>query len=95
MLHCRGLSCGHFYSLISAKVRIGSFSCISYHSAVSGIKEVQIIQWFVEPGARVEQFDKICEVQSDKATTEVFEAKQVVWHWQKLTASRSHPGLTE
>ncbi|KAK3176261.1 hypothetical protein OEA41_007584 [Lepraria neglecta] len=35
-----------------------------------GIKEVQIIQWFVEPEARVEQFDKICEVQSDKAVTE-------------------------
>lgn len=37
-----------------------------------GIKEVQIIQWFVQPEARVEQFDKICEVQSDKAITEVF-----------------------
>lgn len=37
----------------------------------AGIKEVQIIQWFVEPEARVEQFDKICEVQSDKAITEV------------------------
>ena len=36
-----------------------------------GIKEVQIIQWFVEPEARVEQFGKICEVQSDKAVTEV------------------------
>lgn len=36
-----------------------------------GIKEVQIIQWFVEPEARVEQFDKICEVQSDKAAVEV------------------------
>jgi hypothetical protein len=36
-----------------------------------GIKEVQIIQWFVQPGARVEQFDKLCEVQSDKAATEV------------------------
>lgn len=41
----------------------------------SGIKEVQIIQWFVEPEARVEQFDKICEVQSDKA------AVDVGWHW--------------
>ncbi|KAL9604556.1 MAG: hypothetical protein Q9179_001816 [Wetmoreana sp. 5 TL-2023] len=35
-----------------------------------GIKEVQIIQWFVEPEARVEQFDKLCEVQSDKAAVE-------------------------
>lgn len=36
-----------------------------------GIREVQIIQWFVQPGARVEQFDKVCEVQSDKASVEV------------------------
>ncbi|MCJ1252407.1 hypothetical protein MMC24_000213 [Lignoscripta atroalba] len=36
-----------------------------------GIKEVQIIQWFVQPEARVEQFDKLCEVQSDKAATEI------------------------
>ncbi|MCJ1461498.1 hypothetical protein MMC07_000095 [Pseudocyphellaria aurata] len=36
-----------------------------------GIKEVQIIQWFVEPEARVEQFDKLCEVQSDKAAAEI------------------------
>lgn len=41
--------------------------------ATIGIKEVQIIQWFVEPEARVEQFDKLCEVQSDKAATEVCE----------------------
>jgi len=36
-----------------------------------GITECQLIQWFVQPGARVEQFDKICEVQSDKASVEV------------------------
>ncbi|KAF1816936.1 hypothetical protein P152DRAFT_504395 [Eremomyces bilateralis CBS 781.70] len=36
-----------------------------------GITECQIIQWFVQPGARVEQFDKICEVQSDKASVEI------------------------
>lgn len=36
-----------------------------------GIREVQIIQWFVQAGARVEQFDKLCEVQSDKASVEV------------------------
>jgi pyruvate/2-oxoglutarate dehydrogenase complex dihydrolipoamide acyltransferase (E2) component len=37
----------------------------------SGITECQVIQWFVKPGARVEQFDPICEVQSDKASVEV------------------------
>ncbi|KAF2401176.1 dihydrolipoamide branched chain transacylase E2 [Trichodelitschia bisporula] len=36
-----------------------------------GITECQIIQWFVQPGARVSQFDKICEVQSDKAAVEI------------------------
>lgn len=44
-----------------------------------GIKEVQIIQWFVEPEARVEQFDKICEVQSDKASTEVCMHAGFLW----------------
>ena len=47
-------------------------------SPVAGIKEVQIIQWFVEPGARVEQFDKIVEVQTDKASNEVSRNKW--WH---------------
>jgi 2-oxoisovalerate dehydrogenase E2 component (dihydrolipoyl transacylase) len=36
-----------------------------------GITECQIIQWFVQPGAKVAQFDKICEVQSDKAAVEI------------------------
>ncbi|KAK6353746.1 hypothetical protein TWF730_008173 [Orbilia blumenaviensis] len=36
-----------------------------------GIRECEIIQWFVQPGAKVEQFDNICEVQSDKASVEI------------------------
>jgi 2-oxoisovalerate dehydrogenase E2 component (dihydrolipoyl transacylase) len=43
-----------------------------------GITECQVIQWFVKPGARVEQFDPICEVQSDKASVEVWKNELLV-----------------
>jgi 2-oxoisovalerate dehydrogenase E2 component (dihydrolipoyl transacylase) len=36
-----------------------------------GIAEVEIMQWFVKPGDKIAQFDKVCEVQSDKATVEI------------------------
>lgn len=36
-----------------------------------GIRECEVIQWFVQPEARVQQFDKLCEVQSDKASVEI------------------------
>jgi Biotin-requiring enzyme len=36
-----------------------------------GIKECEVTQWFVRIGDQVEEFGKLCEVQSDKATVEV------------------------
>ncbi|KAL7536655.1 hypothetical protein ACHAXR_008265 [Thalassiosira sp. AJA248-18] len=36
-----------------------------------GISEVELLQWFVAPGDTVVQFDRICEVQSDKASVEI------------------------
>lgn len=36
-----------------------------------GIKEVEVLQWLVQEGNKVRQFDKIAEVQSDKATVEI------------------------
>jgi len=57
-----------------------------------GITECQVIQWFVKPGARVEQFDPICEVQSDKASVEVKKRLKVCIGSERLTSSRLRRG---
>ena len=36
-----------------------------------GIAEVEVLAWHVKPGDRVSQFDKLLEVQSDKATVDI------------------------
>ena len=36
-----------------------------------GIAEVEVMQWFIKEGDTIEQFQNICEVQSDKATVEI------------------------
>ena len=36
-----------------------------------GIAEVEVLQWFVKRGEKVQQFQNVCEVQSDKATVEI------------------------
>ena len=48
-----------------------------------GIAEVELLKWFVKEGETVKSFDKICEVQSDKATVEItsrFDGKIVKLH---------------
>ena len=35
------------------------------------IAEVELVQWYVEVGDTVEQFDQVCLVESDKATTPI------------------------
>jgi hypothetical protein len=37
----------------------------------AGITEVQIIQWYVEEGAHIEEWKPLCQYQSDKAVDDV------------------------
>ena len=39
-----------------------------------GLKDVEIIEWFVKPGDLVSQYDMLCRVHSDKATIDVTSA---------------------
>jgi 2-oxoisovalerate dehydrogenase E2 component (dihydrolipoyl transacylase) len=36
-----------------------------------GIAEVEVLKWFVKPGDKISQFDRLLEVQSDKATVDI------------------------
>lgn len=60
-----------FYRQFHASNRLDIVKPFLLADVGEGIVECQLIQWFVQPGARVEQFDKICEVQSDKASVEI------------------------
>lgn len=68
-----------YYWLISARVSEGlqrQFRHWLLHRQITdrkrtGIVECEVIQWFVEPGAQVEEFSPLCEVQSDKASVEI------------------------
>lgn len=48
-----------------------------------GIAEVEVLQWFVKEGDVIQEFDPVCEVQSDKATVEIkspFSGKVIKLH---------------
>ncbi|KAK4634250.1 Lipoamide acyltransferase, mitochondrial [Fulvia fulva] len=60
-----------FYRQFHASNRLDVVKPFLLADIGEGITECQLIQWFVQPGARVEQFDKLCEVQSDKASVEI------------------------
>eukprot|EP00002_Diphylleia_rotans_P014139 TRINITY_DN274_c0_g2_i1.p1 TRINITY_DN274_c0_g2~~TRINITY_DN274_c0_g2_i1.p1 ORF type:complete len:507 (+),score=137.80 TRINITY_DN274_c0_g2_i1:61-1581(+) len=50
-----------------------------------GIAEVEVLKWFVKEGDAIKQFDKLCEVQSDKANVEItsrFDGRVARLHYQ-------------
>lgn len=70
-LRTAGLPRPLFYRQYHASIRRDVVKPFLLADIGEGITECQLIQWFVQPGARVEQFDKLCEVQSDKASVEI------------------------
>lgn len=44
---------------------------IPWLTIATGITEVQIIQWYVEEGAHIEEWKPLCQYQSDKAVDDV------------------------
>ncbi|KAI6785654.1 branched-chain alpha-keto acid dehydrogenase complex [Emericellopsis cladophorae] len=51
--------------------RVMAIKAVPLADIGEGIVECEVIQWFVEPGATVEEFSPLCEVQSDKASVEI------------------------
>ncbi|WVR03051.1 hypothetical protein IAU60_000040 [Kwoniella sp. DSM 27419] len=41
------------------------------HDIGEGIAEVEVLKWYVEEGQEVQEFDALCEVQSDKSVVEL------------------------
>ncbi|EGF81106.1 hypothetical protein BATDEDRAFT_34723 [Batrachochytrium dendrobatidis JAM81] len=65
--HC---SC-HVRSFHASSVTAGKVVPFLLADIGEGITECDLIQWFVKPGDKVEQFTRICEVQSDKAAVDI------------------------
>ena len=79
--------CSRLWSLNTANAKLvnGNIWKHQYHASTAlngkvefmladigeGIAEVEVMQWFIKEGDTIEQFQNICEVQSDKATVEI------------------------
>lgn len=70
LLNCRN----RFYinkRLKSINQKKNNFFSFPLADIGEGITEVELIQWYTSPGSEIKEFEKICEVMSDKANVEI------------------------
>ncbi|OXH41615.1 2-oxoisovalerate dehydrogenase E2 component (dihydrolipoyl transacylase) [Cryptococcus neoformans] len=60
--------CSRFLHQSSPALKLSPFKL---HDIGEGITEVEILKWYVTDGQAVEEFDALCEVQSDKSVVEL------------------------
>ncbi|XP_077274985.1 dihydrolipoamide branched chain transacylase E2 [Temnothorax americanus] len=57
--------------LSASSLRSGRVIPFNLADIGEGIRDVTVKEWYVKPGDRVNQFDKICDVESDKAAVTI------------------------
>ncbi|KAL4989103.1 2-oxoacid dehydrogenases acyltransferase-domain-containing protein [Aspergillus falconensis] len=62
---------GHATRSFHAALALGGIRSQVLKDVGEGITEVQIIQWYVEEGARIEEWKPLCQYQSDKAVDDI------------------------
>ncbi|KAL7420402.1 hypothetical protein Q5752_005372 [Cryptotrichosporon argae] len=64
---------GHLPRLHSRRIHTSSLRAFVFklHDIGEGITEVEIVRWHVGAGDRVDEFDNLCEVQSDKSVVDI------------------------
>lgn len=63
---------GHYFSTTALESQpVDGIFDIPLAQTGEGIAECELLKWFVQEGDQVEEYQRLCEVQSDKATIEI------------------------
>lgn len=63
---------GHYFSTNALDSQpVGGVVDVPLAQTGEGIAECELLKWFVQEGDEVEEYQRLCEVQSDKATIEI------------------------